>query len=118
MTGVQTCALPILTVLNSKDFILAIRERLIDYCCHGNITIGEAVKKHRLSGDFLKELQDAYEAYRNRPDKTESVADMSTEDLIRLIIDTHHIPERQLWVGQRYQLEPHLQPSQSQAHAS
>ena len=27
----------------------------------------------------------------------ESVADMSTEDLIRLIIDTHHIPERQLW---------------------
>ena len=79
------------------DITRRLNDLHIDYCCHGNITIGEAVKEHRLSGDFLKELQDAYEAYRNRPDKMESVADMSTEDLIRLIIDTHHIPERQLW---------------------
>ena len=64
------------------DITRRLNDLHIDYCCHGNITIGEAVKEHRLSGDFLKELQDAYEAYRNRPDKTESVADMSTEDLI------------------------------------
>lgn len=79
------------------DITRRLNDLHIDYCCHGNISIGEAIKEHRLSPDFLRELQDAYEAYRNRPDKSESVADMSTEDLIRLIIDTHHIPERQLW---------------------
>ena len=79
------------------DITQRLNDLHVDYCCHGNISIGEAIKEHRLSPDFLRELQDAYEAYRNRPDKSESVADMSTEDLIRLIIDTHHIPERQLW---------------------
>lgn len=79
------------------DITQRLNDLHVDYCCHGNISIGEAIKEHRLSPDFLRELQDAYEVYRNRPDKSESVADMSTEDLIRLIIDTHHIPERQLW---------------------
>ena len=51
------------------DITQRLNDLHIDYCCHGNITIGEAVKEHRLSGDFLKELQDAYEAYRSLPDK-------------------------------------------------
>jgi len=38
------------------DITRRLNDLHIDYCCHGNITIGEAVKEHRLSGDFLKEL--------------------------------------------------------------
>lgn len=35
------------------DITQRLNDLHIDYCCHGNITIGEAIKEHRLSPDFL-----------------------------------------------------------------
>jgi len=47
-----------------------------------------------LAADFVTELQDAYNDYLATPDKEKPVSELSDEDLIDLILEVHHQPER------------------------
>lgn len=82
-------------------FFPAITSRLnelhIDYCCQGDRSIEEAIKEANLSPEFVTELQNSYSEYLAKPDKELPVTELSNEELINLIIDIHHIPERALW---------------------
>ncbi len=82
-------------------FFPAITSRLnelhIDYCCQGDRTLEEAVKEAGLHSDFITEVQKAYEEFLDRPDKELPVSELSDEQLIDLILEIHHQPERALW---------------------
>lgn len=97
------------TITISKDthlgelvtYFPAITTRLnelhIDYCCQGDRTLEAAVKEAGLSPDFITEVVNGYSEYLNRPDKELPVSELSNEDLIDLILEIHHQPERALW---------------------
>lgn len=82
-------------------FFPAITSRLnelhIDYCCQGDRTLEEAVREAGLNAEFIAEVQKAYEEYLDRPDKELPVSELSDEQLIDLILEVHHQPERTLW---------------------
>lgn len=97
------------TITISKDthlgelvtYFPAITPRLnelhIDYCCQGDRTLEAAVKEAGLPQDFISEVVNGYSEYLNRPDKELPVSELSNEDLIDLILEIHHQPERALW---------------------
>ncbi len=74
-----------------------LNELHIDYCCQGDRTLGEAIKDAGLTSDFLAEVQDAYSNYLVRPDKELPVTELPDKQLINLILEIHHQPERALW---------------------
>jgi len=82
-------------------FFPAITSRLnelhIDYCCQGDRSLDAAIVEAGLTPDFMAEVQNAYSDYLARPSKDLPVTELSDEELIDLILDTHHLTERALW---------------------
>ena len=82
-------------------FFPAITSRLnelhIDYCCQGDRSLESAIKDAGLTLDFIAEVQNEYSNYLARPNKELPVSELSDEELINLILDTHHLSERTLW---------------------
>lgn len=74
-----------------------LNELQIDYCCQGDRTLEDATKAAGLTSDFIAEIQKAYSDYLARPDKELPVSELSDEELIDLLIEVHHVPERALW---------------------
>lgn len=79
------------------DVTSRLNELHIDYCCQGDRVLEDAMNDAGLSSGFLTEIQDAYKEYLNRPDKELPVSELSDEQLIDLILEIHHQPERALW---------------------
>ncbi len=75
-----------------------LNELHIDYCCQGDRTLEAAVKGAGLAPEFITEVQNAYSEYLARPDKELPVSELSDEQLIDLILEIHHQPERALWM--------------------
>lgn len=73
-----------------------LNELHIDYCCQGDRSLEAVVEEAGLSQDFVTELQNAYNDYLATPDKEQPVSELSDEELIDLILETHHQPERVL----------------------
>lgn len=74
-----------------------LNELHIDYCCQGDRTLGAAIKEAGLQLDFITEVQNGYSDFLARPDKELPVSELSDEQLIDLILEIHHQPERALW---------------------
>ncbi len=75
------------------DITSRLNQMHIDYCCQGDRTLEEA----GLLDPFIEETQKAYASYLINPDRKVNVAELSDDDLIDLILEVHHIPERALW---------------------
>lgn len=75
------------------DITSRLNQMHIDYCCQGDRTLEEA----GLNDQFIEETQKAYASYLIKPNRKVNVAELSDEDLIDLILEVHHIPERALW---------------------
>lgn len=75
-----------------------LNELHIDYCCQGDRTLEEAIEEANLNSSFIAEIQNAYSDYLAKPSKELSVAELSDEQLIDLILEIHHQPERVLWM--------------------
>jgi regulator of cell morphogenesis and NO signaling len=73
-----------------------LNELHIDYCCQGDRTLEAAIKGAGLTLDFIAEVQNAYSDFLTRPDKERSVLELSDEQLVNLIMEIHHQPERVL----------------------
>lgn len=73
-----------------------LNELHIDYCCQGERTLEAAIEAAGLTPDFITEVQNGYNDFLTRPDKEMPVTELSDEELIDLIIDIHHQPERVL----------------------
>lgn len=77
---------PVTTTLNRLD---------IDYCCQGDRPLQAAIEEKELDGDaFMAELNDAFRAYAARQENPVDPSTLSNEDLILLIMERHHAPER------------------------
>lgn len=76
---------------------LRLNELHIDYCCQGDRSLESAITEAGLTLDFITEVQNAYSNYLARPDQGQPVSELSDEELIDLILDTHHLSERALW---------------------
>ena len=63
-----------------------LNELHIDYCCQGDRTIEEAIEEANLNSGFIAEIQNAYSDYLAKPNKELSVAELSDEQLIDLIL--------------------------------
>lgn len=74
-----------------------LNELHIDYCCQGDRALEAVIIEAGLTTDFVIELQKAYQDYLARPDKEIPVTELSDEQLIDLILEIHHQPERALW---------------------
>ena len=74
-----------------------LNELHIDYCCQGDRSLDAAIAERGLNPNFLAEVQNAYRDYIERPGKDLPVSELSDEELIDLILDTHHLTERALW---------------------
>lgn len=74
-----------------------LNELHIDYCCQGDRTLEDAIEATGLTPDFITEVQDAYSDFLAKPDKELPVTELSDEQLINLILETHHQYERSLW---------------------
>lgn len=70
----------------------------IDYCCQGDRTLEAAAKEAGLASDFITEVQNAYDDYLAKPKGELPVSELSNEQLINLILEIHHRPERTLWI--------------------
>ncbi|MDD4689977.1 MAG: DUF542 domain-containing protein [Eubacteriales bacterium] len=75
-----------------------LNELHIDYCCQGDRTLEEAAKEAGLGSDFIAEVQNAYSNYLIKPDNQLPVTELSDKQLIDLILEIHHQPERALWI--------------------
>ncbi|MCQ6280773.1 DUF542 domain-containing protein [Bacillus sp. EB600] len=73
-----------------------LNELHIDYCCQGDRTLEAAIKEAGLSSNFITEVQNEYDEFLAKPDKEISVTELSDEQLIDLILEIHHQPERVL----------------------
>jgi regulator of cell morphogenesis and NO signaling len=73
-----------------------LNELHIDYCCQGERTLEAAIEAAGITSDFITEVQNGYDEFLARPDKEIPVTELSDEELIDLILDTHHQPERVL----------------------
>ena len=80
------------------DITARLNELHIDYCCQGDRTLAAAVKEAGLKTDFIAEVQNAYSSYLIRPDNQLPVSELSDKQLIDLILEIHHQPERALWI--------------------
>lgn len=80
------------------DITSRLNDLHIDYCCQGDRTLDAAIEAAGLAADFLAEVKTAYDAYLARPDKTLPVTELSDRQLIDLILEIHHAPERALWL--------------------
>ena len=77
---------PVTTTLNRLD---------IDYCCQGNRPLQAAIEEKNLDGaDFLADLNTAYQAYAVRQANPIDPSTLSNADLVELILESHHAPER------------------------
>jgi regulator of cell morphogenesis and NO signaling len=74
-----------------------LNELHIDYCCQGDRTLEAAIAEAGLTADFITEVQNSYQDYLARPDKELPVTELSDAQLIDLILEIHHQPERALW---------------------
>ncbi|MDD2190098.1 MAG: DUF542 domain-containing protein [Eubacteriales bacterium] len=74
-----------------------LNELHIDYCCQGDRSLQTAIEEAGLNPDFIAEVKTAYNNYIARPNKEIPVSDLTDEELIDLILDTHHLSERALW---------------------
>lgn len=79
------------------DITSHLNELHIDYCCQGDRTLEAAIKEAGLTSDFITEVQNEYSDYLARPDKELPVSELSDGQLIDLILEIHHQPERALW---------------------
>ncbi|MGB4658429.1 MAG: DUF542 domain-containing protein [Mobilitalea sp.] len=79
------------------DITSRLNELHIDYCCQGDRTLDAAIVEAELTPDFITEVKNAYSIYLARPDKELPVSELSDEQLIQLILEIHHLPERTLW---------------------
>lgn len=79
------------------DITSRLNELHIDYCCQGDRTLEAAIKEAGLTSDFITEVQNEYSDYLARPDKELPVSELSDGQLIDLILEIHHQPERALW---------------------
>jgi len=81
-------------------FFPAITSRLnelhIDYCCQGDRTLGAALEAAGLPPDFITEVQKSYQDFLTQPNRQLPVTELSDEELINLILETHHKYERDL----------------------
>lgn len=73
-----------------------LNELHIDYCCQGDRTLEAVIGEAGLTPNFITELQNAYSAYLAAPDKEPPVTELSDAQLIDLILEMHHQPERVL----------------------
>ncbi len=79
---------PVTTTLNRLD---------IDYCCQGNRPLQAAIDEKDLDGaEFLADLNTGYQVYAARRESQIDPSTLSNEDLILLIMESHHAPERKL----------------------
>jgi regulator of cell morphogenesis and NO signaling len=69
-----------------------LNELHIDYCCQGDRTLEEV----GLASNFITEIQNAYSDFLAKPDKEMPVSELSDAELIDLILEVHHQPERVL----------------------
>jgi regulator of cell morphogenesis and NO signaling len=74
-----------------------LNELHIDYCSQGDRSLESAIDEAGLTPDFITEVQNAYSDYLARSDKERPVSELSDEELVDLILDTHHLTERALW---------------------
>ncbi len=75
-----------------------LNELHIDYCCQGDRTLAAAVREAEISLDFITEVQNAYSDFLAKPEGELPVTELSDEQLINLILEIHHQPERALWI--------------------
>jgi len=69
----------------------------IDYCCQGQRPLSAALAEKDLDSEaFTADLNQAYADYKTRTDHPVDPTTLSNEDLIQLILDLHHAPERLL----------------------
>jgi regulator of cell morphogenesis and NO signaling len=73
-----------------------LNELHIAYCCQGDRRLEAAIEEAGLSLDFINEVQNGYDEFLAKPDKEIPVTELSDEQLIDLILDIHHQPERVL----------------------
>ena len=78
------------------DITTRLNELHIDYCCQGDRTLDAAIEEAGLTQDFITEVQNAYNDFLAKPNKELPVMELSDEELINLIMETHHLPERAL----------------------
>ncbi len=69
----------------------------IDYCCQGDRSLQSAINDAGLPADFMGEVQQAYQAFLTRTDREAPITELSNPQLIDLILQIHHQPERILW---------------------
>ena len=75
-----------------------LNELHIDYCCQGDRTLVEAAKEADIPLDFITEVKNAYSDFLAKPEGELPVTELSDEQLIHLILEIHHQPERALWI--------------------
>ena len=80
------------------DITSRLNELHIDYCCQGDRTLDAAMAEAGLAAGFVEEVQAAYASYLARPDKELPVTELTDRQLIDLILEIHHAPERALWL--------------------
>ena len=80
------------------DITSRLNDLHIDYCCQGDRTLDAAIAEAGLAADFVAEVQAAYLSYLSRPDKELPVTELTDRQLIDLILEIHHAPERALWL--------------------
>ncbi|MBB6447611.1 DUF542 domain-containing protein [Bacillus benzoevorans] len=73
-----------------------LNELHIDYCCQGDRTLEAAIEDAGLAADFITEVQNRYSDFLASPNKEVPVTELSDAQLIDLILEIHHQPERVL----------------------
>lgn len=71
-----------------------LNELHIDYCCQGDRTLDAAIDAAGLTTDFITEVQNGYRDFLASPTKELPVTELSDAELIDLILEIHHQPER------------------------
>ena len=69
----------------------------IDYCCQGRRPLSEALAEKAIEpAEFVADLNSAYASFAQRQENPVDPNTLSNEDLIELILEIHHAPERLL----------------------
>lgn len=86
-----------ITLLRPSSFALYNALSAVPINSSGSILSAGTIDEAGLTPDFITEVQNAYSDYLARSDKERPVSELSDEELIDLILDTHHLTERALW---------------------
>lgn len=78
------------------DITSRLNDLHIDYCCQGERTLEAAIEGAGLTPDFITEVQNGYNEFLAKPNKQIPVTELSDTELIDLILEIHHQPERVL----------------------